>query len=161
MQITAYKAILAQRINKQPFLPFVFAVLCSFIFLLYELQRPNRRNCKVWRKRIFYSQIHIPGTLEKSSGIQTFAKARLLHMTWHFAFKAIHFKTRFWVGIFKFWIFDFVEGYWIKFLYMFALQAKFSKLSLVSKLEPLNEGGGAALLQLVMYHQRCTYNKRP
>lgn len=85
----------------------------------------------------------------------------LRHMTWHFAFEAIHFKTGFWVGIFKFWIFDFVEGYWIKFLLMFALQAKFSKLSLVPKLEPLNEGGGAALLQLVMYHQCCTYNKRP
>lgn len=34
-------------------------------------------------------------------------------------------------------------------LFMFCLQSKLSKLSQAPKLEPLNEGGGAALLQVV------------
>lgn len=161
MQITAYKAILAQRTNKQPFLSFVFAVICSFIFLLYVNCRDLIEEIAKFEEREFSTAKSTSQVLLRNPVEYRLAKARLRHMTWHFAFEAIHFKTGFWVGIFKFWIFDFVEGYWVKFLFMFALQAKFSKLSLVPKLEPLNEGGGAALLQLVMYHQCCTYNKRP
>ena len=37
----------------------------------------------------------------------------------------------------------------VKFFYFIFLQSKLSKLSQATKLEPLNEGGGSALLQMV------------
>lgn len=44
---------------------------------------------------------------------------------------------------------DFSLLHLILYHFLFPLQSKLSKLSQAPKLEPLNEGGGAALLQVV------------
>ena len=111
---------------------------CQIFALL--IQRANKWNCEVWRKRVFFWSIYITGTVcsllkiilyeskfvQEAASLLVYALLRLLSKQ----------------NCVSLVLFE-------HFIYIFFLQSKLSKLSQAPKLEPLNEGGGAALLQVV------------